>query len=277
MTIGPIGSPLAPSLSTATLLLALFHAVAMAEDRAQDLRRPVGEERATQPIPITTTVSGEINRPKDRPLTVEYLESAKLTELLRRGLSDEGFRVVDPGTGGAVLVRTRGVLQLTGKHTARIRIAELAEKGTLVEPGDASRALAPADVGYVIAAGNWLNRLVQSGQISAPVGGVLVLDLVGQATGAKDWFNKAVGGDRRGICLINCDNWHKTRQAAFQVIEIQERGATQRVEIRTELLAEDLQPGRVVSEGLATLILALAGKPVPSNVPSGNERANQRE
>ncbi len=30
-------------------------------------------------------------------------------------------------------------------------------------------------------------------------------------------------------------------------------------------------------EGLAALILALAGKPVPSNVPSGNERANQRE
>ena len=42
--------------------------------------------------------------------------------------------MVDPGTEDAVLVRARGVLQLTGKHTARIRIAELAEKGTLVEP-----------------------------------------------------------------------------------------------------------------------------------------------
>ena len=92
----------------------------------------------------------------------------------RRSLSEAGFHVVDRTAKDAVSVRVRGVLQLNGKHTARIRIAELAEKGTLVESADAPRTIAPADVGYVIAAGSWLGRLVDSGRISGPVGTFLL-------------------------------------------------------------------------------------------------------
>jgi hypothetical protein len=261
-------------LRIATLLLAAISWTAVAQDGAKD---PASLHQRGGPNhlpPITTTVSGAIQLAKDQLVALEYADSPKLTELLRRSLSGEGFRVVQPDAQHAVFVRVRGVLQLTGKHTARIRVAELAEKGTLVESADAPRTLALADVGYVIAAGDWLGRLVQWGQLAAPVGGVLLLDIVGQATGAKDWFNRAVGGDRRGICLINCEHWHKTRQAAYQVIELQDGAAAQRVEIRSELLAEDLQPGRVVSAGLAALIQTLAGKPPPAPAASGNDHAS---
>jgi hypothetical protein len=120
--------------------------------------------------------------------------------------------------------------------------------------------LAPADVGYAIATGNWLNRLVDGGQLSAPVGGVLLLAAVGQATGAKDWFNEAVGGDRRGVCLVNCERWNKTRQAALHVVDFETGSERERMEVKTEVFAEALQPGTVVSAGLAALIATLSGK-----------------
>ena len=226
--------------------------------------------------PITTTVSGTLTVPKDRPVPIEYVDSPKLTRLLRNGLADAGFHMADADAKAAVVVRIRGVLQLTGKHTARILIAELAEKGTLIEVADTSRTLAPADVPYVIAVGSWLGRLVDSGQLTRPGGAFLFLDVVGQATGAKDWFNKAVGGDRRGICLINCDNWNKARQATLHVVEVRDGEGRERVEIRSELLAEDLQPGRVVSAGLTALLDTFAGKPSgPSEPPAGDHAKPQ--
>jgi hypothetical protein len=238
-------------------------------------RQPDSLDRPNWLAPITTTVSGTLAVPKERPVTVEYADSPKLTRLLRKSLADAGFHMADADAKGAVLVRVRGVLQLTGKHTARIRIAELAEKGTLVDP-DAPRALAPVDIPYVIAVGSWLGRLVDSGQLTPPGGAFLLLDVVGQATGAKDWFNKAVGGDRRGICLINCDNWNKTRQATFHVVEVHDGEGRGRVEIRSELLAEELQPGRVVSAGLTALLDTFSGKlSVPSELPAGEHAKPQ--
>jgi hypothetical protein len=207
-----------------------------------------------------TIVSGSPRLPRQRAVTIDYAESPKLTEVVRSGLAAEGIQVANRDVPDAVSVRVRGVLQLTGKHTARIRIAEFAEKGTVVAAADSPRTLAPADLGYVIAAGDWLARLVNAGQLSAPAGGILLVDMVGQATGAKDWFNKAVGGDRRGMCLVNCENWNKTRQAAYHVIDIQDGSDGRRAEVKSELLAEDLQPGRVVSAGLTALIDALSGK-----------------
>ncbi len=208
---------------------------------------------------LSATVSGPITLPRDGPIVISYTDSPKLTTLLREALTAEGFRVGEEAPGAAV-VRVRGVLQLTGKHTARIRIAELAEQGTLVDVADAHRRLAPADIGYVIAAGKWLDRLVDAGQLSAPVGGVLLFDVVGQATGAKDWFNKAVGGDRRGVCLVNCERWNRTRQAALHVVDFEAGSKRDRMEVKTELFAEALQPGAVVSAGLAALVAALSGK-----------------
>jgi hypothetical protein len=227
--------------------------------------RPTSAAAGLESIPrIATIVSGSPRLPRERAVTLEYAGSVKLTEVVRRGLGAEGIQVVDQGVPDAVSARVRGVLQLTGKHTARIRIEDLAEKGTVVTAADGPRTLAPADLGYVIAAGDWLTRLVSAGQLSAPAGGILLIDVVGQATGAKDWFNKAVGGDRRGICLVNCENWNKTRQAAYHVIDIRDGSEGRRAEVKSELLAEDLQPGRVVSAGLTALIDALSGKQVIS-------------
>jgi len=248
------------------LLAALF--VAAAQALADDL---AATRRGDAPQ-VTSTGSGALSLPKNRLVALEYVESPKLTALLERELSTRGVPIGGPTAEGPVSVRVRGALQLTGKRTARIRIAELAEKGTLVEIADGARALAPADVAFVIAAGDWLGRLVDRAQISAPAGAFLLLDVVGQAIGAKDWFNTAAGGDRRGICLINCEQWHLTRQAAFHIVEIQDGSAIQRAEVRSELRAEALEPGRVVSAGLAAVVDALTrGDAVPNT--SGNNHA----
>ena len=236
----------------------------------QPAEGPSGSASGAKPLPpILTVVSGSPRMPRDRPVIIEYLESPKLTTLLRSSLATEGFPIASSGAPDAVSVRVRGVLQLTGKHTARIPIAELAEEGTLVAAADGARTLAPADLGYVIAAGQWLSRLTSTGQLSAPAGGILLFNVVGQATGAKDWFNRAAGGDRRGVCLVNCENWNKTRQAAYHVVDIQDGTERRRAEVKSELLAEDLQPGRVVSTGLAALVDALSGKEVTPDIPHG--------
>jgi hypothetical protein len=242
----------------ATALACLLPAVALGQASELDAgvrpRAPGGEAGA-----ISTSVSDPIALPREGPIVVSYADSPKLTAMLREALKAEGLRVGEEAPR-ATVVRVRGVLQLTGKHTARIPIAELAERGTLVDVADAHRTLVPADVAYVIATGTWLNRLVDAGQLSAPAAGVLLLDVVGQATGAKDWFNKAVGGDRRGVCLLNCENWQKTRQAALHVVELGAGEGRRRMEVKSELFAEALQPGAVVSAGLEALIAALSGK-----------------
>lgn len=253
----------------ASILLAI-PIVAAAQALADD---PAAARRSEAP-PVTTTVSAALSLPRDRLVALEYVESPNLTALLERELSARGVPI-GPLTAGTPVtaVRVRGVLQLTGKRTARIRIAELAEKGTLVEIGDGARAHAPADVAFVIAAGDWLGRLVERGQISAPAGAFLLLDMVGQATGVKDWFNTTVGGDRRGVCLINCDQWHVTRQAAFHIVEIQDGSAIQRAEVRSELRAEALEPGRVVSAGLAAVVDALTRSDALPNLSDRNHAA----
>jgi len=255
---------------TAVALACLLPAVALGQASELDAgvrpRAPGGEAGA-----ISTSVSDPIALPREGPIVVSYADSPKLTAMLREALAAEGFEVTEEAPGAAI-VRVRGVLQLTGRHAARIRIAELAEQGSPVAAADAHRTLAPADVGYVIATGNWLNRLVGAGQLSAPVGGVLLLDVVGQATGAKDWFNKAVGGDRRGVCLVNCEQWNKTRQVALHAVALEAGSGLQRMEVNTELVAEALQPGTVVSAGLAALIATLSGKN-----PSGETEPRTRD
>jgi hypothetical protein len=261
-------------LRTVLIALATTPWVAIAQGAETDLPARGGGTSATPFPPITTTVSGAVPLAKDRPVALEYADSPKLTALLGRELSGRGVPLASAGAEHSVFVHVRGVLQLTGKHTVRIRIGELAEKGTLVESADGPRTLAPADVGYVIAAGDWLGRLVQTGQLAAPVGGFLLLDVVGQAIGAKDWFNSAVGGDRRGICLLNCEHWHKTRQAAFHVIEVRDGSGSHRVEVKSELFAEALQPGRVVSAGLQAVVETLADRPATAPAGSGDDRAS---
>jgi hypothetical protein len=259
------------------LILVAIPWMAFAQSSLSDLPASGGGQGTIPLPPIMTTVSGTLLLAKGGAVALEYVGSPKLTALLARGLAEQGVLVTEPGTPSVVVVRVRGVLQLTGKHTARIPISELAEKGTLVESADGPRTLAPADIGYVIAAGDGLGRLVQTGRLSAPVGGVLLLDAVGQATGAKDWFNKTIGGDRRGICLVGCEHWNKTRQAAFHVIELQEGSASHRAEVKSELFAEVLQPGRVVSAGLDALIQALAGNPATAPAASGGDHASARD
>ena len=263
-------------LFAASLALALLSWTAIAGEAAGGFRGPSSVDSADQLAPITNTVAGAVRLPLDRPVTVEYASSPKLTRLLQESLADAGFRMADADIK-AVSIHVRGVLQLTGKHTARIQIAELAEKGTLIESADAPRRLAPADVPYLIAVGTWLGRLVDSGQLTRPGGAFLFVDLVGQATGAKDWFNRAVGGDRRGICLINCDNWNKTRQATFHVIEVQDGEGRERIEVRSELHAEELQPGRVVSAGLTALLDTLSGKPATASALPGRDDAKPQD
>lgn len=256
----------------AAALIAVAPPILLAQIQTDTSQASRDADRTAGLPPITTAVSGTLSLPKNRPVALEFAGSPKLTALLERELSARGVRLAGAGAQDVVAVRVRGVLQLTGKLTARIRIAELAEKGTLVEPADGSRTLAPADVGYVIAAGDWLGHLVRTGRIGAPAGAFLLLDIIGQATGAKDGFNRAVGGDRRGICLINCENWNRTRQAAFHVVESQDGPATRRAEIRSELRAEALQPGRLISAGLAAVVDALAGGAAPT-AASGTDHA----
>jgi len=258
---GPLTGALKRGVVTAACLAA---GAALGQPNENDRGAPAQSASGVASTAISVTVSDPIVLPRDAPIALTYTGSPKLTAMLREALATEGFHVseaTDPGT--AALVRVRGVLQLTGKHTARIPIAALAERATTLDAPGARRALALADAGYVIAAGGWLGHLTRAGELGAPAGGVLFLDVIGQATGAKDWFNRAIGGDRRGICLANCADWQKTRQAALHIVEYEQGSERSRMQVKAEVFTEALQPGAVVSAGLASLIAVLSGRRLP--------------
>lgn len=252
-------------VATAACLMA---AIALGQASAHESTEPSHAQTAELPGGVAITVSSPIVLPRDAPIAVAYAGSPRLTRMLRVALAAEGLHVSEATDQTAAVARVRGVLQLTGKHTARIPIAALAEQATALDPADAGRVLALANVGYVIAAGHWLGHLTRAGELGAPAGGLLFLDIVGQAIGAKDWFNRAIGGDRRGVCLVNCADWHKTRQAALQVVEFETATERRRMTVKAELLAEALQPGAVVSAGLAALVTVLAGREPPAGAQS---------
>ena len=74
---------------------------------------------------------------------------------------------------------------------------------------------------------------------------------LGDAEGTRAWFNIAVAGDPRGICLSRCDDWNKVSQIVYLWVTLDSKGAAQKeVRISSKAFSETVAPDQMISFGV---------------------------
>lgn len=74
---------------------------------------------------------------------------------------------------------------------------------------------------------------------------------LGEVTGIKAGFNKALTGDPRGICLSRCEDWNKVNQTVYLSIMLQDVAARKEIRVLTKLISETVAPQAVLDRALA--------------------------
>ena len=81
------------------------------------------------------------------------------------------------------------------------------------------------------------------------VGGMA--NALGDATGLHGWFNTAVAGDPRGICLSRCEDWNKVNQTVYLWVTLDSQAAGQKeARILSKAFSETVAPDQVIAFGV---------------------------
>lgn len=80
---------------------------------------------------------------------------------------------------------------------------------------------------------------------------------LGDATGVRGAFNKALTGDPRGICLSLCDDWNKVKQTAYAFVSLTTAQGRQDIRVLATMNLETLAPEEVVDQALSRAIAAI--------------------
>ena len=91
-------------------------------------------------------------------------------------------------------------------------------------------------------------------------------EVLGEATGVRGAFNKALTGDPRGICLSRCDDWNKVKQTAYAFVSLTTAQGRQDIRVLAVMNQETLAPEQVVDQALSR---AMAAIEVIEAVPPG--------
>ena len=76
-------------------------------------------------------------------------------------------------------------------------------------------------------------------------------NVLGDATGPSGWFNTAVAGDPRGICLSRCEDWNKVNQTVYLWVTMDSRAAGQNeVRVLSKAMSETVAPDQVIAYGV---------------------------
>lgn len=200
---------------------------------------------------FTTTANGAVvmDIAKNSPLFVEFQGSAVLTGKLREAMAGRGFVMTNDPAAAAAKLQLRGDVVLlggpkfykgmkepVGKATERTLSANAGKTTTgNVARGALSGGLNAA--AYMASSNNFLRGLSISGMANA----------LGEGTGAKGWFNTAVSGDPRGICLSRCEDWKKVNQTVYLWITLEAKDEPkQEVRMMTKVFSETVAPDQLI-------------------------------
>ena len=92
-------------------------------------------------------------------------------------------------------------------------------------------------------------------------------EVLGDATGVRGAFNKALTGDPRGICLSRCEHWNKVKQTAYAFVSFTGPDARQDIRVMATATSETLAPEEVIDEALSRAVRAID---IPAGAPGTN-------
>ena len=210
-----------------------------------------------EPADFTTKATGQIELVvgRDSPIYADFQGSPALTLRLREALQARGFELAQDASSSRATLQFRGDIVLMGgpkfHKGVKAPIGEATEKALkLVKE---SGQVTTADV-VQTTAGVALNAAAFNASLNNFTRGLAISGLanaLGDATGMRSWFNTAVAGDPRGICLSRCEDWNKVNQTVYLWVTLDSKTSGQKeVRILSKAFSETVAPDQVVTYGV---------------------------
>ncbi|TXF13561.1 hypothetical protein [Pelomicrobium methylotrophicum] len=207
------------------------------------------EEQPGQPaISITKDGSLPLEQLSGKKVFVVFRNSGKLTEVLADRVAHLGGQVVQSSEGADVVLEGEGVFMAArefGNRQARADVGEVFEKAGHVETKNKSLNIVLSHGGPVFSAAESMAILN-------------FLDVVGEATGFKGWFNNLVAGDPDGFCFKGCEY----RQGTTISLEMRGRDGARIGTASVTAGAEDrkLTPLPLIEAALGAMLSEFGGR-----------------
>ena len=212
-------------------------------------------------VQIQATGRIELHVETDSPLAVEFERSEPLTRALADAMQAKGFVITqDRAAAKATLVIRGDVVLLGGPRFykgVKVAMGEATEKALMAAAEGPT--ISPAEDAQV-AVSLALESSAAKSAISPFWRGLALsrmADVLGDATGARGAFNKALTGDPRGICLSRCDDWNKVKQTAYAFVSLTTAQGRQDIRVLATVNLETLAPEEVVDQALSRAIAAI--------------------
>lgn len=229
---------------TAVACLALpLHAQDYGQAGSQNGPSGQRDEQAVQPANITITKDDSLPLVQlaGKKVFVSFKNSGKLTDVLVARVASLGGQVVQSNEEADVKLTGEGVFTAGreyGNRRARADVGEVFEKAGQVETKNHAFNIVLASGGPVLSAG-------QATVVAN------FAQMIGEATGAKSWFNNLVAGDPDGFCFKGCEY----KQRATISLEMRGRDETRIGAASVTAGAEDkkLLPLQIIEAALGAM------------------------
>ena len=207
-----------------------------------------------EPVDMTTKANGQIALvvARDSPIYAEFQGSPALTQRLREALQARGFELAPDASSSKAALQFRGDIALMGGPKfykgVKASIGEATEKALMLAKENGQ--VTTADV-VQTTAGITLNAAALNASLNNFTRGLAISGManaLGDATGLSGWFNTAIAGDPRGICLSRCEDWNKVNQTIYLWVTLESKDARQKeVRILSKAFTETVAPDQVIA------------------------------
>jgi len=179
-----------------------------------------------------------------------FIEEAKAR--LREALQARGFELAPDAGSSKATLQFRGDMVLMGgpkfHKGVKAPIGETTEKA--LKLAKESGQVMTADV-VQTTAGVALNAAALNASLNNFTRGLAISGIanaLGDATGMRSWFNTAVAGDPRGICLSRCEDWNKVDQTVYLWVTLDSKAAGRKeIRILSKAISDTVAPEQVIA------------------------------
>ncbi len=195
------------------------------------------------------------------PIYVEFERSEVLSQALAAAMQAKGFDISKDRAGAKATLVIRGDLVMQGGPVffkgVKVPVGEATEK-SLNAAAD-GRSTSPAEAAQAA-----VSLALESGVVKSAVSpfwrGLALgrmAEVLGDATGVRGAFNKALTGDPRGICLSRCEDWNKVKQTVYAFVSFAGPDGRQDIRVMATTISEALAPEEIIDMALTRAVGAI--------------------
>lgn len=214
------------------------------------------EEMGRPPPEIKTSMKINREPPEDlasKRLYVEFANSPRLTSMFREKLGSRGFNMATSADDSDVQIRFNGAVAI-GLFATKLKslpLAEAVEKITIQPAGKDEAEVGNSSLVGVVAMDAAAKQLTPS--IRGTLTATNLMEWIGDVTGLRGAFNKAITGDPRGFCMSeHCNKYQQN------VVVGATGGASWLITLST--LNEEIVLDRLIDESLERVLEPLLSK-----------------